>query len=176
MNEKAQAHPAGYQNDNQSNQLSQHAFREFISTPVGELQICANNEGICALLYAPEAGAIENANAHTQNAKQQLVEYFDGQRQHFELPLSVQGTEFQQLVWHQLSCIPFGECRSYKDIALALDKPKAMRAVGAANGRNPLPVIVPCHRVIGSSGALTGFAGGLEMKEWLLRHEGYLLV
>lgn len=162
--------------ENTQTHQSRYAFREFISTPVGELQICANSDGICALLYAPEDGVTENSNIHTQNAKQQLQEYFDGSRQDFELPLSVHGTDFQHLVWQQLSNIPFGQCRSYRDIALALNKPKAMRAVGAANGRNPLPVIVPCHRVIGSDGTLTGFAGGLEMKEWLLRHEGYLLV
>lgn len=155
---------------------SRYPFREFIDTPVGCLQICADDEGICALLYAPEDDAREESNDHTRKAKQQLEEYFQGKRQSFDLSISVKGTDFQQSVWQQLKAIPFGECRSYADIANILDKPKAVRAVGAANGRNPLPIIVPCHRVIGSNGALTGFAGGLDMKEWLLRHEGYLMI
>ncbi|WP_299973354.1 methylated-DNA--[protein]-cysteine S-methyltransferase [uncultured Pseudoteredinibacter sp.] len=155
---------------------SRYPFREFIETPVGCLQICARADGICALLYAPEKGVIEQGNEHSRLAKKQLLEYFAGKRKEFQLNLSVKGTDFQEQVWQQLKAIPFGECRSYGDIAQAINKPKAMRAVGAANGRNPLPIIVPCHRVIGSNGTLTGFAGGLAMKEWLLRHEGYLLV
>lgn len=162
--------------NNKGTDKSRYPYREFIETPVGCLQICALEDGLCALLYAPEEGASEQGNEHTRLAKKQLQEYFTGKRKEFQLNLSVEGTDFQKQVWQQLKGIPFGECRSYGDIAQALAKPKAMRAVGAANGRNPLPIIVPCHRVIGSNGTLTGFAGGLDMKEWLLRHEGYLLV
>ncbi|WP_299772718.1 methylated-DNA--[protein]-cysteine S-methyltransferase [uncultured Pseudoteredinibacter sp.] len=162
--------------NNKGADKSRYPYREFIETPVGCLQICALEDGLCAILYAPEEGVSEQSNEYTRLAKKQLQEYFNGKRKEFQLSLSVEGTDFQKQVWQQLKAIPFGECRSYGDIAQALNKPKAMRAVGAANGRNPLPIIVPCHRVIGSNGALTGFAGGLDMKEWLLRHEGYSLV
>ena len=104
-------------------------------------------------------------------ARMQLQEYFAGTRQDFDLALDPQGTDFQRAVWQQLRGIPFGETCSYLDIAKRLGKPKAVRAVGSANGRNPLPIIVPCHRVIGSNGSLTGFGGGLENKQILLELE-----
>jgi methylated-DNA-[protein]-cysteine S-methyltransferase len=104
----------------------------------------------------------------------QLAEYFRGERQQFELPLAPRGTTFQQQVWEQLKTIPFGKTASYLQVARAISGEKAIRAVGAANGRNPLCLVVPCHRVIGSDGSLTGYAGGLWRKEWLLRHEGVL--
>jgi methylated-DNA-[protein]-cysteine S-methyltransferase len=103
--------------------------------------------------------------------KAQFDAYFAGSLQQFELPLAAVGTDFQRAVWQQLSQIPYAELRSYQEIALALHHPKAVRAVGAANGRNPLTIIVPCHRVIGANGSLTGYAGGLERKNWLLKHE-----
>ena len=102
----------------------------------------------------------------------QLTDYFAGKRRHFELPLAARGTPFQQSVWDALADIPYGELRSYRDIARTIGNPAAVRAVGAANGRNPLPIVVPCHRVIGSNGTLTGFAGGLEVKRFLLELEG----
>jgi methylated-DNA-[protein]-cysteine S-methyltransferase len=101
----------------------------------------------------------------------QLGEYFAGHRQNFELPLEFRGTDFQRQVWVTLLEIPFGETRSYLDVARKLGNPEAVRAVGAANGRNPISIIAPCHRVIGTSGSLTGFGGGLEAKAWLLAHE-----
>ncbi|GGB36220.1 methylated-DNA--protein-cysteine methyltransferase [Oceanisphaera marina] len=104
-------------------------------------------------------------------ACRQLDEYFASQRQHFELPLAPQGTDFQQRVWQALQRIPHGEHRSYKDIALQIDNPKAVRAVGLANSRNPIALIIPCHRVIGASGKLVGYAGGIARKAWLLEHE-----
>jgi methylated-DNA-[protein]-cysteine S-methyltransferase len=107
-------------------------------------------------------------------ASLQLAEYFAGQRRGFDLPLAAGGTAFQQAVWQALREIPWGELRSYRDIACALQNPRAVRAVGAANGRNPLPIVVPCHRVIGANGSLTGFAGGLEAKKLLLELEGSL--
>ena len=102
----------------------------------------------------------------------QLDAFFSGNRRDFDLPLAPGGTAFQQQVWRALADIPYGELRSYRDIARVIGRPKAMRAVGAANGRNPIPIVVPCHRVIGSNGSLTGFAGGLEAKRVLLALEG----
>jgi methylated-DNA-[protein]-cysteine S-methyltransferase len=101
----------------------------------------------------------------------QLGEYFSGQRRVFELPLEFRGTDFQRRAWQALMTIPYGETRSYAQMAQQIDSPAAVRAVGAANGRNPISIIAPCHRVIGSSGELTGFGGGIEAKAWLLAHE-----
>ena len=102
----------------------------------------------------------------------ELGEYFDGNRKAFDVPLDPQGTEFQQQVWQALLEIPYGQMASYAEVASAINKPKAVRAVGAANGRNPISILVPCHRVIGSNGSLTGYAGGLPRKQWLLQLEG----
>lgn len=104
----------------------------------------------------------------------QLNEYFNGDRRQFDLPIDLCGTSFQKLVWQQLQTIPYGEVRSYKDVAQAMGAPKAVRAVGGANNRNPVSIIVPCHRVVGSNGSLVGYGGGLEVKEYLLRLEGAL--
>jgi len=106
-----------------------------------------------------------------QQAAAQLAEYFAGTRQHFDLPLAASGTAFQQQVWQQLCQVPYGQTQSYGELALRLGNKNAMRAVGAANGRNPIAIIVPCHRVIGADGKLTGYAGGLDRKVWLLQHE-----
>ena len=108
-----------------------------------------------------------------QNAEKQLNEYFKGTRKKFDLPLSPAGTKFQTLAWKALSVIPYGELWSYGKQALYLKSPKAHRAVGVANGKNPIPIIIPCHRVIGSTGKLTGFSGGMEIKVFLLKHEGH---
>ena len=104
----------------------------------------------------------------TRQAAEQLHAYFAGRRRQFELPLAPQGTEFQRAAWQALAKIPYGETRSYAQQAAGLGRPAATRAVGAANGRNPLPIVLPCHRVIGANGALTGFGGGIEVKRWLL--------
>jgi len=104
--------------------------------------------------------------------KRQLADYFAGRRRDFDLPLVLTGTDFQKRVWHALLTIPFGETRSYGWLARKIRRPTASRAVGAANGANPIPIIIPCHRVIGSNGALTGFGGGIEIKKFLLEHEG----
>lgn len=104
-------------------------------------------------------------------AAAQLAAYFAGERRDFDLPLAPQGTPFQQRVWDALLAIPYGAVRSYGDVARAIGRPAASRAVGAANGRNPIAIIVPCHRVIGASGQLTGYGGGLPTKRWLLEHE-----
>lgn len=109
-----------------------------------------------------------------QKAKEQLEEYFTGQRKKFNLPLQIMGTDFQEKVWQQLKKVGYGESQSYSELAKGVGAPKAMRAVGSACGKNPLPIIVPCHRILSKSGTLGGFSGGLEVKAWLLEHEGIL--
>lgn len=147
-------------------------YQQCLTSPIGTLQICANEASITAILFEPQASFSEHKNTVTENACKQLAEYFSGTRKDFDLPLDAGGTEFQRTVWRQLQKIPYGEMCNYGDIANRIQNPKAVRAVGAANGRNPIPIIVPCHRVIGANGKLTGFAGGLSTKAWLLQHEG----
>lgn len=147
-------------------------FVQHLTTPLGTLSLRADDQGLTAVSFSFEENETEHSNAITQQAARELSAYFTGTATEFSVPLHPQGTEFQQNVWHQLTLIPFGETRAYGDIANALAKPKAVRAVGAANGRNPIAIIVPCHRVIGGNGTLTGYAGGLERKAWLLKHEG----
>ena len=150
----------------------------YCPTPIGLLEIEGDDRHVRAVTFVDAPGGVGEvgANAVTEEAATQLAAYFDGARRTFELPLAPQGTPFQRAVWAQLRQVPFGETATYRDIALALDNANGVRAVGAANGRNPIAVIVPCHRIIGSSGQLTGYGGGLWRKEWLLRHEGALLL
>lgn len=151
---------------------------QYLDTPLGQLRLVSDGTSITHIEFAgmhSDAGADEmTLDPALAACIRQLDEYFDGERTRFDLPLAPTGTEFQQRVWSALRDIPYGELRSYRDIATALDKPRAVRAVGAANGRNPLPIVVPCHRVIGSDGSLTGFAGGLAAKKSLLLLEGAL--
>ncbi|WP_127579033.1 methylated-DNA--[protein]-cysteine S-methyltransferase [Paenibacillus koleovorans] len=116
---------------------------------------------------------LEENDEHVSDYTQQLRQYLDGERNSFDLPLDPQGTDFQKEVWKALTGIPYGQTNSYSDIAASIGRPAAVRAVGAANGANPIPIVVPCHRVIGKNSALTGFAGGLKVKEDLLKLEGY---
>ncbi len=143
--------------------------------PFGALTLIAEGDALVALHLDgdPTAGPPRGVLA---TAARQLDAYFAKRRTAFDLPLAAPGTAFQRAVWAALVAIPFGETRSYGDIARAVGRPTASRAVGAANGQNPIGIIVPCHRVIGASGALTGYAGGLERKRWLLAHEGALLL
>jgi len=149
-------------------------------SPVGALTLIATAKGLAAVLWENDNPARVRAKAHLKDpshpvlraAENQLAEYFAGQRQRFTLALDFDGTPFQKEVWAALLTIPFGETRTYSDIAHAIGKPKAVRAVGAANGRNPISIIAPCHRVIGANGTLTGFAGGLAAKATLLALEG----
>jgi methylated-DNA-[protein]-cysteine S-methyltransferase len=142
------------------------------ATPLGPLVVTANPKGVESVLFRDLSEVPDHSNdTLLQDCKAQFDAYFAGNLQQFDLPLAAHGTDFQQAVWQQLSKIPFAELRSYSHIAQALNNPKAVRAVGAANGRNPLTIIVPCHRVIGANGTLTGYAGGLERKDWLLKHE-----
>lgn len=143
---------------------------EYLSTPLGWLSIAANNDGLTSVLFVEEQGQ-DGGNIHTANGKAQLQQYFAGQRQTFDVALSASGTAFQQQVWQQLCRVDYATTCSYAEIANKIGNPKAVRAVGAANGKNPLSIIVPCHRVIGANGTLTGYAGGLTRKEWLLNWE-----
>lgn len=115
---------------------------------------------------------LERQDRELEPVKKQLQEYFDRNREQFDLPLDLYGTPFQKLVWKKLQIIPYGELRSYKEIAQAIGAPKAVRAIGGANNKNPVPIIVPCHRVIGSNGSLVGYGGGLQIKRYLLMLEG----
>jgi methylated-DNA-[protein]-cysteine S-methyltransferase len=150
-----------------------------MKTPVGELKLVANDRGLIAVLWENDDPARVKLPAAEKNlghpilkqTEQQLREYFKGERKTFTIPLEMYGTDFQKKVWQALLTIPFGETRSYGELAKQIRKPSASRAVGAANGRNPVSILVPCHRVIGAGGKLTGFAGGLEAKAKLLSIE-----
>lgn len=150
-----------------------------LSSPVGQLKLVANAHALVAVLWENEnpkrvrlAELLEEAQHPVLlETARQLNEYFAGQRRQFDLPLDFEGTAFQQKVWQALLSIPFGETRSYKQIAEQIGHAKAMRAVGAANGKNPISIIAPCHRVVGANGKLVGFAGGLENKSILLEIE-----
>ncbi len=148
---------------------------DYLSTPLGLLKITASQKGVRSVVFVEQA-SVSEPNKLTDAVADQLTHYFEGSLTQFDLPLEPQGTTFQQQVWQQLNAIDYGKVCSYRDIATAINNPKSVRAVGAANGKNPISIIVPCHRVIGANGALTGYAGGLERKAWLLRHEGALLV
>jgi methylated-DNA-[protein]-cysteine S-methyltransferase len=153
---------------------------KIIASPVGALKLVASEQGLTAILWEQDSPTRVRVGAPVEDAQhpmlvqaeQQLREYFAGHRTRFSLPLDFIGTDFQKQVWAALLTIPFGETRSYAQIAAQIGKPDAVRAVGAANGRNPLSIVAPCHRVIGSGGALTGFAGGLANKQFLLTLEG----
>lgn len=149
-------------------------------SPVGPLGLIASDVALVAVLWPEEkdgrvrfaSDPVEGeATALLTDTAQQLDEYFDGERRTFDLPLDLRGTEFQQLVWRSLSEIPYGETSTYGKQAAAIGRPSAVRAVGTANGRNPLSIVLPCHRIVGADGKLAGFAGGLETKRWLLDHE-----
>jgi methylated-DNA-[protein]-cysteine S-methyltransferase len=152
----------------------------FVDSPIGTLTLFADGRSLTGLyMGAPSKmpvrseGWCENPGVEPlQEAARQLHEYFTGKRKRFELPLDLHGTDFQKRVWKTLTEIPFGETWSYGQLARHIDNPTGSRAVGLANGKNPIAVIVPCHRVIGADGSLTGFGGGLPRKQWLLTHEG----
>jgi len=150
-----------------------------MQSPVGTLTLVATDDGLAAILWENDRpgrvrlniAAEESGHPVLADAERQLAEYFAGRRTKFALPLDWSGTAFQRQVWNALLTIPFGETRSYAQIAAQIGRPGAARAVGAANGRNPVSIVAPCHRVIGSTGALTGFAGGLDVKARLLALE-----
>jgi methylated-DNA-[protein]-cysteine S-methyltransferase len=151
-----------------------------ITSPTGELLLVADDEGLAAVLWQaeeperflpPGSAIVEGGNRWTALAAAQLAEYFAGERTEFSVPLHPRGTPFQLAVWEVLRTIPYGRTMTYGEQARAIGRPSAARAVGAANGRNPISIVVPCHRVVGSNGSLTGFAAGLDAKAWLLAHE-----
>lgn len=156
----------------------EYVFMEMAS-PVGTLKLVAHDDALLAVLWENENPkrvplstlTLDQNHAILLETKKQLTEYFSGKRQTFNLPLAFHGTPFQKKVWNALLTIPFGETRSYKDIAEQIGNVKAVRAVGAANGKNPISIIAPCHRVVGVNGKLVGFAGGLDNKEILLNIE-----
>ncbi len=145
-----------------------------MESPLGPLLLAGSRHALKIVYFSrgKKAHAAEpeweRADDAFKRVKRQLKEYFDGERRTFDIPLAPDGTDFQRAVWHALTTIPYGATCAYRDIAQRIDQPKALRAVGAANGANPIPIIIPCHRVIGSDGSLTGFGGGLESKRWLL--------
>jgi len=144
-------------------------------SPIGRLLLAADDAGICEIrLLKPDEAWMESGSCPLlERAVQELEEYFAGGRKAFDLPLSAHGTAFERTVWQMLEAIPFGETRSYGQLAAQMERPKAARAIGRACSRNPLLIVVPCHRVIASSGALTGFAAGIPAKKALLRLEGH---
>jgi methylated-DNA-[protein]-cysteine S-methyltransferase len=161
-------------------QSSSHHVFKTMPSPVGTLTLVATGKGLVAVLWPrDDPGRVklpvltrDENHPILRKAEKELTEYFAGKRRRFTVALDFAGTAFQKRVWQALLEIPFGETRSYRDIAVKLGKPAATRAVGAANGRNPISIIAPCHRVVGANGALTGFAGGLETKAKLLALEG----
>ena len=153
----------------------------YLDTPVGDLLLAGDHNALSLVAFPtgkmrrdPEPDWIYNEKPFAEVCRQ-LSDYFAGDRKDFNLPLELTGTEFQVDVLKELQRIPYGETLSYRDIAARIGRPNAMRAVGAANGRNPIPIIIPCHRVIGADGSLTGFGGGLDVKKKLLTLEGVLL-
>ena len=142
-----------------------------LSTPLGIATIHGDQNGIAAITIAEQGEITTDIPDDLQAAVSQLHDYFNGTRTHFDLKLNPQGTEFQQKVWKGLCEIPYGKTKSYLEFAKQLGDVKAIRAVASANGKNPLWIVVPCHRVIGTDGSLTGYAGGLWRKKWLIEHE-----
>jgi methylated-DNA-[protein]-cysteine S-methyltransferase len=146
-------------------------FQQTIDSPLGRVLIQANTQGISQISLGINTVEPDHPSVLTELAARQLQHYFAGQLTRFTLPLAATGTLFQQQVWQALSELPFGLTCSYAEIARQIANPKAMRAVGKANSKNPIAIVVPCHRVIGANGTLTGYAGGLDKKAWLLAHE-----
>ena len=159
--------------------MSSQLFSTVVDSPVGSLTIVASDAGLRAILWPDDDPSRVRLNETTEDpshpvvvaAAGQLVEYFDGERTVFDVPLDPVGTEFQRAAWTALCSIPYGTTVSYGEQAERMGDRRKARAVGAANGRNPISIVVPCHRVVGANGALTGFAGGTDTKAWLLAHE-----
>ena len=147
-------------------------YFQYIDSPVGWLKICTGKNALFAISFVNESGiSSDKLPDILQKTVFQLQEYFDGKRQKFDLAVAPEGTDFQKKVWDLVNQVQFGEKASYLDIAKLSGSEKNTRAVGLANGKNPIPIVIPCHRIVGSNGKLTGYAGGLERKRWLLRHE-----
>lgn len=148
-------------------------YRAFYKSPIGDIEVTATAKEICSLEFVKgkRTGKATKLSPALREALKQLDEFFRGKRRIFELMLRLEGSEFQLDVWQALLDIPYGATASYRDVAKAVGRPEAVRAVGAANGANPISLIIPCHRVIGADGRLVGYGGGLDRKEWLIEHE-----
>jgi methylated-DNA-[protein]-cysteine S-methyltransferase len=151
-------------------------YTAYYQSPIGLIEIVASDQAIKSVYFVEAERAAPSAELPPLLAEglAQLAAYFQGERQEFSIPLEPDGTGFQKQVWQQLLTVPYGRTASYMDIAKAIGNEKSVRAVGLANGQNPISIIIPCHRIIGSDGSLTGYGGGLWRKEWLLKHEGSL--
>ncbi|WP_026677493.1 methylated-DNA--[protein]-cysteine S-methyltransferase [Fictibacillus gelatini] len=147
-------------------------YKHYYDSPIGSIEIKGTNEAICSIMFCDKSESDIAGTPHVlMDCRNQLDEYFKGNRREFTFPYVLVGTEFQRTVWNALTKVTYGTIGTYKNIAEAIGNPRAIRAVGSANGKNKLSIVVPCHRIIGSNGALTGYAGGLWRKEWLLQHE-----
>jgi len=153
-------------------------FQYYWHSPVGWLEITANDEQVISIYFKDNKIKINGDQVNTviKNTIEQLKAYFNGTLEEFSLPLRPEGTDFQQKVWEQLQTIPYGQTISYGEVAEKLGDSNKVRAVGSANGQNPISIVIPCHRVIGANGALVGYGGGIDRKKWLLQHEGALLL
>ncbi len=156
-------------------------FTRKIECPLGILELEANDEALTAIRFTnsdklEDAGQTGASHSLLAKAEEQLGEYFDGERKDFDLPLAPEGTDFQKQVWDALLELPYGQTTTYLKLSEKIGNVKAIRAVGKANGQNPIPIVIPCHRVIGSDDSLIGYGGGIERKRWLLQHEGALLL
>ena len=143
----------------------------YYNSPIGLIKICCNSHGITELDFVSSKDIADKQDSLITKCISQLGEYFKGKRKEFDLPVVLNGTAFQNKVWEKLTTVKYGETASYKELAILAGNEKACRAVGMANNKNPVALIVPCHRIIGSNGSLTGYAGGIDKKQWFLEHE-----
>jgi len=150
-------------------------YKSYFESPVGLIEITASNSGITSVDFVKKRSGKVRNNEHATVCTSQLYEYFNKERKIFSLSLDLYGTDFQKRVWNELLNIPYGKTLSYLQLAIKLGDKKSIRAVGTANGKNPIAIIIPCHRVIGSKGDLVGYGGGLDKKKFLLEHEGVLI-
>jgi len=170
--------------------MTEALHRSTLESPLGPIDLISTSRGLAAIGFGegrdgperlerwvrrtfPGARILPGVEGHEEAARQ-IEEYFDGRRRVFDLTLDLRGSPFQKAVWAHVERVPYGRTASYSEIALLVGRPKAFRAVGAANGANPIPLVIPCHRIVGASGSLTGYGGGLSCKRWLLIHEGVL--
>ena len=154
-----------------------NSFVTFYKSNLGILKITVSDSGLKYIEFDKESSIEENANHPLlERTINQLDDYFNGSQKYFDIPLDIQGSEFQKRVWIEVSKIEFGRTATYLEIAKNIGDKNAVRAVGLANGKNPIPIVIPCHRIIGSNGKLIGYGGGLWRKEWFLRHEGSILI
>lgn len=153
-------------------------MKHCLNTPIGVLELYASENYLTEIIFLNKKSVTTCNPEHPvlKQAEKELEEYFSGERKSFDVPLELEGTEFQQEVWNALRTIPYGKAISYGELAKKLGDPNKMRAVGSANGKNPIPIIVPCHRVIRADNTIGGYSGGIERKKFLLKHEGALLL